>query len=169
MNESDNCPCGSRLQYAKCCRPYHCGEGQANTPEQLMRSRFSAFCLKNADYLYESLHPSKRCAETKKELISTFNEVEWLSLVVMSSSGESSYEKKMPQEGYVEFVAFHRSCHQTEGYSVLQLHEHSRFIMDVNKWYYADGKILPDIKMGRNDPCWCGSGKKIKKCHLGTT
>lgn len=21
---------------------------------------------------------------------------------------------------------------------------------------------------GRNDPCWCGSGKKYKKCHLGT-
>jgi preprotein translocase subunit SecA len=20
-------------------------------------------------------------------------------------------------------------------------------------------------KMGRNDPCWCGSGKKYKKCH----
>jgi len=22
-------------------------------------------------------------------------------------------------------------------------------------------------KIGRNDPCWCGSGKKYKKCHLG--
>jgi uncharacterized protein YchJ len=21
-------------------------------------------------------------------------------------------------------------------------------------------------KPGRNDPCWCGSGKKYKKCHL---
>jgi preprotein translocase subunit SecA len=19
--------------------------------------------------------------------------------------------------------------------------------------------------IGRNDPCWCGSGKKFKKCH----
>jgi hypothetical protein len=24
----------------------------------------------------------------------------------------------------------------------------------------------PTIKPGRNDPCWCGSGKKYKKCHL---
>jgi hypothetical protein len=23
-------------------------------------------------------------------------------------------------------------------------------------------------KLGRNDPCWCGSGKKYKKCHLGS-
>lgn len=22
------------------------------------------------------------------------------------------------------------------------------------------------MKIGRNDPCWCGSGKKYKKCHL---
>lgn len=24
-----------------------------------------------------------------------------------------------------------------------------------------------DIELGRNDECWCGSGKKYKKCHLG--
>jgi preprotein translocase subunit SecA len=23
----------------------------------------------------------------------------------------------------------------------------------------------PHTKVGRNDPCWCGSGKKFKKCH----
>lgn len=22
-------------------------------------------------------------------------------------------------------------------------------------------------RWGRNDPCWCGSGKKYKLCHLG--
>jgi len=24
----------------------------------------------------------------------------------------------------------------------------------------------PAVKPGRNDACWCGSGKKYKKCHL---
>ncbi len=24
----------------------------------------------------------------------------------------------------------------------------------------------PTIKPERNEPCWCGSGKKYKKCHL---
>ena len=24
-------------------------------------------------------------------------------------------------------------------------------------------------KIGRNDPCWCGSGKKYKKCHINRT
>ena len=23
-----------------------------------------------------------------------------------------------------------------------------------------------DVKVGRNDPCWCGSGKKYKHCHM---
>jgi|PlaIllAssembly_1097288.scaffolds.fasta_scaffold3132588_1 hypothetical protein len=25
---------------------------------------------------------------------------------------------------------------------------------------------MPAAKPGRNDACWCGSGKKYKKCHL---
>ena len=43
---------------------------------------------------------------------------------------------------------------------------------------YDEGEPPPDTpatipirntqaKLGRNDPCWCGSGKKFKKCHLG--
>jgi uncharacterized protein YecA (UPF0149 family) len=24
----------------------------------------------------------------------------------------------------------------------------------------------PAVMPGRNEPCWCGSGKKYKKCHL---
>ncbi|MBW8772172.1 MAG: SEC-C domain-containing protein, partial [Gemmatimonadetes bacterium] len=31
------------------------------------------------------------------------------------------------------------------------------------------GDLTPDGKpIGRNDPCWCGSGKKYKKCHGAT-
>lgn len=26
-------------------------------------------------------------------------------------------------------------------------------------------QVTSDKKIGRNDPCWCGSGKKFKKCH----
>jgi len=24
----------------------------------------------------------------------------------------------------------------------------------------------PAVRPGRNEPCWCGSGRKYKKCHL---
>jgi preprotein translocase subunit SecA len=26
-------------------------------------------------------------------------------------------------------------------------------------------RVSEEEKIGRNDPCWCGSGKKFKKCH----
>jgi preprotein translocase subunit SecA len=30
----------------------------------------------------------------------------------------------------------------------------------------AEQRVVGDNeKVGRNDPCWCGSGKKYKKCH----
>ena len=32
----------------------------------------------------------------------------------------------------------------------------------------GETKPSPPKKMSRNDPCWCGSGKKYKKCHPGT-
>jgi preprotein translocase subunit SecA len=40
--------------------------------------------------------------------------------------------------------------------------------------YYEDEELPPPVEqrvlaeeeqVGRNDPCWCGSGKKFKKCH----
>jgi uncharacterized protein YecA (UPF0149 family) len=39
--------------------------------------------------------------------------------------------------------------------------------------FFADDFIEPPPKpaprVGRNEPCPCGSGKKYKKCHLGLT
>jgi len=29
----------------------------------------------------------------------------------------------------------------------------------------AGSASAPNAKIGRNDPCWCGSGKKYKRCH----
>jgi preprotein translocase subunit SecA len=29
----------------------------------------------------------------------------------------------------------------------------------------AKAPVPAGTKLGRNDPCWCGSGKKFKKCH----
>jgi preprotein translocase subunit SecA len=30
----------------------------------------------------------------------------------------------------------------------------------------SEQRIVSDHeRVGRNDPCWCGSGKKYKKCH----
>ena len=51
------CPCTSGLPYATCCAPLHKGEREAEAPEALMRSRFAAFALADAEYLWRTLHP----------------------------------------------------------------------------------------------------------------
>ncbi|HSG62441.1 MAG TPA: SEC-C metal-binding domain-containing protein, partial [Pseudomonadales bacterium] len=45
MNLKNLCPCGSNKPFAKCCDRFLSGAQHAKTPEQLMRSRFSAFFL----------------------------------------------------------------------------------------------------------------------------
>jgi SEC-C motif-containing protein len=45
------------VPYATCCAPLHRGEREAATPEALMRSRFAAFAIADAEYLWRTLHP----------------------------------------------------------------------------------------------------------------
>ena len=65
---SKTCACGSGRAYADCCRPFHRGEREASTPEALMRSRFSAYALGEAEYLWRRLddhHPDRQAPKDK--------------------------------------------------------------------------------------------------------
>ena len=55
---SQLCPCGSAVEYSLCCHPYVSGEKVAPDPEHLMRSRYCAFVMQDADYLIKTWHPS---------------------------------------------------------------------------------------------------------------
>ena len=40
-------------------------------------------------------------------------------------------------------------------------------LWDRAKSVFVKGSTdAPAVKPGRNEPCWCGSGKKYKRCHL---
>jgi SEC-C motif domain protein len=51
------CPCHSGKLYAECCAPYHQGT-LAPTAVALMRSRYSAYALSNANYIIATTHPN---------------------------------------------------------------------------------------------------------------
>lgn len=36
----------------------------------------------------------------------------------------------------------------------------------IAKAFNSDPKPPADTTLGRNEPCWCGSGEKYKRCHL---
>jgi SEC-C motif-containing protein len=118
-------------------------------PEDLMRARYSAFALGQVDFLLATLHPSRHHPDERAQLTRSVDKCRWLALHVIAAQGST-----------VEFAAFF-----SEQNKVGQLHEQSRFICEDGRWWYVDGDFLPPIKWERNALCWCGSGKKYKKCH----
>ena len=54
--QNPDCPCGSGQRYNACCKPFHLGE-EPKDVEQLMRSRYAAYALGEAAYLWRTLHP----------------------------------------------------------------------------------------------------------------
>mmetsp|Transcript_160301 Transcript_160301/g.282840 ORF Transcript_160301/g.282840 Transcript_160301/m.282840 type:complete len:280 (+) Transcript_160301:95-934(+) len=58
------CPCGTGDAYSSCCMPYHLYERSAETPERLLRSRYTAWCFRDLRYICETT--SKSMADLKK-------------------------------------------------------------------------------------------------------
>ena len=141
------CPCGSGRAYSDCCKPLHTGSKKAQTPEELMRSRYSAFALGNAEYLYNTSLLKHHAPDELEALKMQMNRAEWLRLDVVSASDDS-----------VEFKAYYR-----DSGSIHLLHETSTFVYENGQWFYDEG-ILYSTKIERNEACPCGSGKKYKKC-----
>ena len=154
-NKKSTCYCGSQKSYKECCFPFISGSLKPETPEQLMRSRYSAFCIKDIEYLISTHHPSKHQFNDREILAQTIHDTQWLGLKVLKT------EKNQISQGigYVEFAAFYKNS------EIQQLHENSKFIYENGQWYYLDGVILEPFRCGRNGECWCGSKKKYKKCH----
>ncbi|MDR3440092.1 YchJ family protein [Telmatospirillum sp.] len=155
-----DCPCGSSLPLESCCGPILAG-APAATPEALMRSRYTAYVLCDIDHLERSLAQEALKDHDRKAAEQWAKSVEWLGLSILGTEGGSSVD----QSGTVEFTARFRQNGAEHTH-----HETSSFRRQDGKWVYVDGKIhnTPVVrtgpKIGRNDPCPCGSGKKYKHC-----
>ena len=155
------CPCGSKKEFEKCCAPFLKGEKNPATAEELMRARYSAFHEGEIDFIFNTHHESTR-GELDMEGIKTWAlESEWLGLEILSTEAGKASDK----EGKVEFSCLFNYAGKNQTH-----HELSTFKKENGKWYFVDG-VLKDTtyvrtapKVGRNDPCPCGSGKKYKKC-----
>lgn len=114
-----------------------------------MRSRYSAFVLELADYLLATWHPSTRPSSLELDDSATV----WKRLEVLES-GEDD------ERGWVHFRA---TFLEGRRWSVLE--ESSRFVREAGRWFYLDGNpAVHRLKPGRNAPCPCGSGRKLKAC-----
>jgi SEC-C motif-containing protein len=156
------CPCGSGKSKEECCIPLFRGERQAKTATELMRSRYAAFALGEIDYIVNSHHPRTRDEVDREGATEWSKKAEWQGFDVVSSEGGGEKDEK----GVVEFVARYTIEHQEARH-----HERAEFERQDGVWYFVDGQpvkakpVTRDApKVGRNDPCPCGSGKKHKRC-----
>jgi SEC-C motif-containing protein len=127
MKMTEPCPCGLDKTYQDCCYAYHSGEATAQSPEALMRSRYSAFVGRLASYLEATWHSSSR-----PPLLDLSDSPNWLKLQVISSSVDQN-------KGQVHFRAFYK-----DGNDVAFMEEQSDFVQEDGKWYYLDGRVNND-------------------------
>ena len=148
-----SCPCGSGRGYDDCCGPVLAG-GAPASPEALMRSRYTAFTRADLDYLETTLAPEAKEDYDRAETETWVKEAKWDGLEIRAAEGDQ-----------VEFVARYKMRGK-----IFAHHELASFRQNDGRWVYVDGVMNPRPaqrsveKVGRNDPCTCGSGKKFKKC-----
>jgi SEC-C motif-containing protein len=116
---------------------FHQGKAKAETAEELMRSRYSAYFFRLVDYLIETTHPDSRTPGLKKELAKTVHNISWQFLTIVSTSKGGKDDKV----GKVEFIA---KCYING--EPHELHELSRFKRYKGAWKYLDGKDLGAVK-----------------------
>ncbi len=125
--QNTTCYCGNRQPYEDCCMRIHLDQKQAQTAEQLMRARYSAFAVQDINFLYESFYVATRGFQNKKEIQKWAEESKWLQLQIVRTNINT-----------VEFEA-----HYLDAQLNLQIHhEISRFKQTEGIWYYVDGDLL---------------------------
>jgi SEC-C motif-containing protein len=127
-----------------------------------MRSRYTAYAVHQIDYIIDTCTSNGKADIDRRETSAWSEQSTWLGLKIVS------VEKGGPDdtEGTVEFEA----SYERKGLKDLH-HERAQFKKQDGRWMYEEGTVAPvtvvraSPKVGRNDPCPCGSGKKYKHCH----
>ena len=189
VNVKQPCFCGSNINFSSCCLPYINKEVPAQTSEQLMRSRFSAYAFGNSQYIYDTYAKSSQTAQSVKDIDDWSKSCVWIALKIHPTAGKLN----KVTEQFVEFSAFYITDN-----TLYELREKSRFILEENittsisasieikecsdfnrqlkQWRYIDGDIIAHSELAnikRNELCPCNNypttwqlkkGKKFKHC-----
>ena len=129
----ENCPCESGKHYNDCCGAIISNQRKANTAEELMRARYTAFTSANVDFLLRTHQKKSRPNKQKNKIKRWANSVEWIGLAISKTIGGMEYDN----DGYVEFRAIFIENNQYE-----HIHENSYFLKEDDEWFYAGGTNL---------------------------
>jgi SEC-C motif-containing protein len=126
-----------------------------------MRSRYSAYAEHAITYIIDTCSKNSSAAIDIKQTKDWSEQSRWIGLKILSCTKGGLGDT----EGVVEFEA----TYERDGLRDIH-HEQARFKKYEGRWLYEEGTIVPKTivrsvpKVGRNEPCPCGSGKKYKHC-----
>lgn len=123
------CPCGLPARLRACCGRWHAGPLHLQAPdaEALMRSRYSAYVGRLADYLLATWHP-----RTRPPALDFETGQRWLGLQVLQ------HRRVGDNQATVAFIARSKIAGRAQ-----QLAETSRFVRESGRWFYVDGDLQP--------------------------
>jgi SEC-C motif domain protein len=127
ISPNDPCPCGSGKKYKKCCRPYHAGLA-APTPVDLLRARYSAYVLRNIDFIMKTTHPESPHIEVEHRWRAS------LESYTMRTIYEALDILEIKDDAITYRVQYYNMLGRgSENYTTI-----SNFRQYEGKWYYFD-------------------------------
>ena len=162
MEATNECPCKSGKTFGECCAEIIAGTRKAPTAEAVMRARYTSYATGDVDYLRRSATKEVQAEFDEASSRAWSKAADWHGLEVIRTEQGGEGDDK----GVVEFRALY-----TANNEFCNHHEVAQFVREDGEWKFADGELVGEKpivreapKVGRNDPCPCGSGKKYKKC-----
>ena len=129
-NKSTPCPCGQD-NFATCCGRFLEDRQHPESALELMRSRYTAYALRDECYLRATWHSSTRPIH---RLFGNDDQIQWLSLNIRSHEQEGNAAS-------VEFLARYKIQGRAH-----KLHEISRFVREEGQWFYLDGSFPTEAR-----------------------
>ncbi len=132
MGRNAPCPCGTGRRFKSCCARLLAGE-PAETPEALMRSRYTAYATGDVKYVLATTHPDgphyrADASAWADELHNYCRLVNFVGLTVHEA-------ETCDDGGRVRF-----SARFEHGAQAGAIEEHSRFRRVDGRWLYVDGE-----------------------------
>jgi SEC-C motif-containing protein len=129
------CPCGSGKKYKKCCRPYHQGV-DVSSPVDLLRARYTAYVLRDIDYLIKTTHPESPHVEVEHRWRAS------LQAYTMRTVYEELNILEAKEDAITYRVQFWNMLSRgSEDYTTI-----SNFRQHEGKWYYFDDTEIADTE-----------------------
>jgi SEC-C motif-containing protein len=136
MSDPKPCYCGNDKSFSECCDLFISKGRQPMNPATLMRSRYSAFCIKDMSHIVKTTHPKSRQGFNREAHQEWADTSEFFKLEIIKAS-------QVGDSGLVEFKAHSKKKGDAKD-EIDVHHEVSSFRRDKGTWFFLNGKVIED-------------------------